>query len=62
MKRGVESARSGVVAAQIESADAVAGNDGLEIPDVLALDRALADLEAMDPQQGRVVELKFFAA
>jgi RNA polymerase sigma factor (TIGR02999 family) len=51
---------SGVVPVQIESADAVAEGGGLEIPDVLALDRALADLETMDPEQGRVVELKFF--
>ena len=36
------------------------GRGGLQIPDVLALDRALADLEAMDPEQGRLVELKFF--
>lgn len=29
--------------------------------DVVALDEALKTLSAMDPQQGRVVELKFFA-
>ena len=29
--------------------------------DILALDDALKTLSAMDPQQGRVVELKFFA-
>jgi RNA polymerase sigma factor (TIGR02999 family) len=29
--------------------------------DLLALDRALRSLEAMDPRQGRVVELKYFA-
>ena len=28
--------------------------------DVYALDRALSRLEALDPQQGRVVELRFF--
>ena len=55
VKRG-----SGATPVQIESADDIAGAGGLEIPDVLALDRALTDLEAMDPQQGRVVELKFF--
>ena len=55
VKRG-----SGATPVQIESADDVAGAAGLTIPDVLALDRALTDLEAMDPQQGRVVELKFF--
>ena len=46
---------------QIQSADEIAGGgDGLQAPDVLALDRALADLEVMDPDQGRLVELKFF--
>jgi RNA polymerase sigma-70 factor, ECF subfamily len=56
VKRG-----SGAMHMQIESADEIAvGGDGLEAPDVLALDRALADLEAMDPDQGRLVELKFF--
>lgn len=29
--------------------------------DVIALDDALTQLSAMDPQQGRIVELKFFA-
>jgi len=28
--------------------------------DVFALDRALSHLEALDPQQGRIVELRFF--
>ena len=55
VKRG-----SGAAPVQIESADEIADGAALAIPDVLALDRALTDLEAMDPQQGRVVELKFF--
>lgn len=50
----------GVTLVQMESVDDLAGAGGLAIPDVLALDRALTDLEAMDPQQGRIVELKFF--
>jgi RNA polymerase sigma factor (sigma-70 family) len=29
--------------------------------DMLALDRALQKLEALDPDQGRLVELRFFA-
>ena len=29
--------------------------------DVLALDRALAELTAIDPQQARIVELRYFA-
>ena len=30
-------------------------------PELLALDRALQELEQIDPQQARVVELRFFA-
>lgn len=52
---------SGAVPLQLESSAEFSGGDaGLAIPDVLALDRALAELEAMDPEQGRLVELKFF--
>ena len=51
---------SGEVPIQLDSAGELAGEGGLQMPDVLALDRALADLEAMDPDQGRLVELKFF--
>ena len=56
VKRG-----SGAAVLQLESAVELT-NDGaaLPMPDVLALDRALAELEAMDPDQGRIVELKFF--
>lgn len=52
---------SGEVPIQLDSAGELVGDEGgLQMPDVLALDRALADLEAMDPAQGRLVELKFF--
>jgi RNA polymerase sigma factor (sigma-70 family) len=30
-------------------------------PELLALDRALTELEKLDPRQARVVELRFFA-
>jgi RNA polymerase sigma factor (TIGR02999 family) len=56
VKRG-----SGVMPVHLEAAgDLSVADSTLEMPDVLALDRALAELEAMDPDQGRVVELKFF--
>jgi RNA polymerase sigma factor (TIGR02999 family) len=55
VKRG-----SGVMAIQLDSAGELVSDGGLPLPDVLALDRALANLEAMDPEQGRLVELKFF--
>ena len=34
---------------------------GLEAVDLIALDGALHRLSALDPQQGRIVELRFFA-
>lgn len=34
---------------------------GLEAVDLIALDAALHRLSALDPQQGRIVELRFFA-
>ena len=34
--------------------------DHVEIEDLLALNRALERLEALDPRQARIVELKFF--
>lgn len=46
------------VALELEEALAVTAPQAL---DVLFVDRLLADLEAVDPQQARVVELRFFA-
>ena len=37
-----------------------AGHAGGEPIDVIAMDQALQRLEALDPQQGRVVEMRFF--
>jgi len=43
-------------------ATAIAGPDGgLEPVDLLAVDRALHQLEALDADQARIVELRFFA-
>jgi RNA polymerase sigma factor (TIGR02999 family) len=33
---------------------------GADVPDLVAIDQALQRLERLDPQQGRVVELRFF--
>lgn len=38
-----------------------ADGDGLDRLDIIALDRALAELTALDPEAGRLVELRFFA-
>jgi RNA polymerase sigma-70 factor (ECF subfamily) len=40
--------------------DAEPASISVDPVDVFALDRALSRLEALDPQQGRIVELKFF--
>lgn len=40
--------------------EAAAGGAGSPAVDVLALDKALADLGALDPDQARLVELRFF--
>ena len=44
-----------------DSASAVAGADGANVLDVIALDDALKRLGALDERQARVVELRFFA-
>ena len=41
--------------------DGVASDDGIRSLDLIALDGALRELEALSPRQGRVVELRFFA-
>ena len=44
----------------LDDADPSSSPAPVEAIDVYALDRALSRLEALDPQQGRVVELRFF--
>jgi RNA polymerase sigma factor (TIGR02999 family) len=41
--------------------DEAMSDDAVEPLDVIALDQALRELEALSPRQGRVVELRFFA-
>jgi RNA polymerase sigma-70 factor (ECF subfamily) len=48
---------SGEVALALNEAIAICGREDME---VLALDDALESLTQMDPQQGRIVELRFF--
>jgi RNA polymerase sigma factor (TIGR02999 family) len=49
-------------AVHVEIADAVSTSTepSLDVLDALALDTALQKLEALDPDQGRIVELRFF--
>lgn len=57
IKRGRDVPRISLDAADPAENPAAAGPDPV---DVFSLDRALCRLEAVDPQQGRVVELRFF--
>lgn len=51
--------RGGEFMTQIELDNAVEFTDAKEL-DVIAVDEALVKLETLDPQQARIVELKFF--
>jgi RNA polymerase sigma factor (sigma-70 family) len=44
----------------LDDVDPVSQSLALDPVDAYALDRALSRLEALDPRQGRVVELRFF--
>jgi len=51
---------AGAVALSIDDVPGVAQPGGLDAVDALALDAALRKLEALDPDQARIVELRFF--
>jgi len=55
VKRGGDVARI-----SIDDADPAAPAAAVDPADAFALDRALTRLEALDPQQGRIVELRYF--
>jgi RNA polymerase sigma factor (TIGR02999 family) len=48
-------------AVAVELHDAIPTPEPVDTVDALALDRALQKLEQLDPEQGRIVELRFFA-
>ena len=50
-----------VVHVELSDAHSEPGEQAVDALDALALDRALRKLEAIDPDQGRIVELRFFA-
>ena len=49
-----------VVHVELADAESRAAEAPIDAVDALALDRALRELEALDPEQARVVELRFF--
>jgi RNA polymerase sigma-70 factor, ECF subfamily len=50
----------GAVMASLDDADGQPAKNEIDSVDALALDRALSKLEALDPKQARIVELRFF--
>lgn len=54
-KRGGSAAR-----VALEDVAPTAADSAVDVVDLLALDRALVELEQLDPHQARVVELRFF--
>jgi len=50
----------GTIGVSIDETPVAAPSDAVDITDVIAIDRALQELEALDPDQGRIVELRFF--
>jgi RNA polymerase sigma-70 factor, ECF subfamily len=50
----------GAVHVELNDALSKAAESPLDVLDALALDTALQKLEALDPDQGRIVELRFF--
>lgn len=50
----------GVIHVELSDAVSTAAESSLDVLDAVALDAALQKLEALDPDQGRIVELRFF--
>jgi len=50
----------GAIHVELNDAVSTAAEPSLDVLDAVALDAALQKLEALDPDQGRIVELRFF--
>lgn len=59
-RRARGAAKRGGGGQKIQLAEEAAGSSGSEPVDLLDLDAALTELEKLDPQQSRVVEMRFF--
>lgn len=51
---------AGTIEVSIDATPVAVPTSPIDITDVVALDRALLELEQLDPDQGRIVELRFF--
>jgi RNA polymerase sigma factor (TIGR02999 family) len=59
--RARETAKRGGPAVRMDVENLEGGIDGTQIEEILAVDEAIERLTALDPQQARVVELRYFA-
>jgi RNA polymerase sigma-70 factor, ECF subfamily len=59
-RRELREKHGGAVHLELADAQSKATEPSLDVLDALALDTALQKLEALDPDQGRIVELRFF--
>ena len=60
-RRRLRGKRGGGAAMTIDATTIALPDAGIDPVDVLAVDRALQQLEELDPDQARIVELRFFA-
>ena len=58
--RGRQSAKRGAGALRLSLDESIRLPGGEKDPDILALDEALRSLEAVDPRQSRLVEMRYF--
>ena len=59
-RRHREKRGAGAVALSIDDTPVAAPSSPVDVTDIIAIDRALQELEQLDPDQGRIVELRFF--
>ena len=59
-RRTREKRGAGAADVALDDAPLEAPRDPIDLVDVIAVDRALQELEQLDPDQGRIVELRFF--
>ncbi|PYR53955.1 MAG: RNA polymerase subunit sigma-70 [Acidobacteria bacterium] len=59
-RRQLREKRGGAAGVSVDDLPIAASDRPLDAVETLALDRALGELERLDPDQGRIVELRFF--
>jgi RNA polymerase sigma factor (TIGR02999 family) len=59
-RRHREKRGAGAIELSVDDTPVAAPASPVDLTDIVALDRALQELEQLDPDQGRIVELRFF--